>query len=148
MPQPFRLDPALPVGAYKTYQVTAPIATHYRPAKCIEVDCQMQANGWVTPVDESTELGAMQALYIRNKSGRNYIEDRNHAPGVTAFTFPPGQECFTQHQVPLERPALYIVRGGDWRGNPTGDVVRRKPDDWVDDFANHQQQLADKINQG
>lgn len=146
--QPFRIPPAMPVTSYKTYRVTAPLATHFRTATCAEVNCPTQAGGWITAVDETDELGAKQAFYIRNHSGRRYTEDRNHAPGLTAFVFPPGEECFAAHKVPLDRPALFIVRSGDWRGNPFDDAVRRRPDDWVDDFANHQQQLADKINQG
>ena len=35
------------------------------------------------------------------------------------FTFEAGQQCFTQHHVP-DRPQFFVVRDGDWRGNPTG----------------------------
>lgn len=148
MQTPFRLNPRMPVGAYKTYQVSAPVATHTRAATCDEAGCQQHTNGWVSPIDERTELGRQQAWYIRNESGRRFREDRDQLPGVTMFVFEPGQQCFAEHRVPLDRPALYVVRGGDWRGNPTGDIVRRKPDEWVDDFATHQNKLATELEKG
>lgn len=148
MQQPFRLNPAMSVDSYKTYQVTAPVATHTRAASCEEVGCQQQEQGWASAIDESTELGQKQAWYIRNQSGRHFREARNQMPGLTLFIFEPGQQCFAEHRVPLDRPALYIVRGGDWRGNPRGEVVRRKPDEWVDDFATHQDKLATELEKG
>jgi hypothetical protein len=49
--------------------------------------------------------------------------------------------------VPLERPELYVVRGGDWRGNPRGEVRRHSgPDSWVNDFAEHQDRIARVVN--
>jgi hypothetical protein len=44
----------------------------------------------------------------------------------------------------LERPELYIVREGDWRGNPRGTPPRRhaRAADWVDEAMEHQ----DRIN--
>ena len=70
--------------------------------------------------------------------------------GLTEFTFEAGQTCFVEHRVPLEREPLYVVRDGDWRGNPRGTAPRihTRPDDWVDDFAEHQQRLADRFEQG
>ncbi len=148
--QLFRLDPAMPVSAYKTYQVTAPLSTHFRRATCAEVDCPHYVHGWQTTIDERTELGQEQAHYIRNGARRQYTEDRNQAPGLTVFTFEAGQTCFAgdQHHVPLDRPALYVVRDGDWRGNPTGNIARRRPDEWVDDFAAHQDKLATELEKG
>lgn len=140
----FRIDPLLPVQAYKTYEIRSPIATHFRTGTCDEVGCLAQRNGWRTKVDEMTDLGQRQAHYIRRQSGRKFTEDRE---GVTVFTFPAGQQCFTTHKVPLERPELYIVRGGDWRGNPTRDVYRHtSPGSWVDDMAEHQDRIARVVN--
>lgn len=151
MGEPFRAaEPKLPVTAYKTYEIAAPRSTHFRAATCAEADCRYHVNGWQTAVDESTDLGKQQAYYIRNQSGRRYSEDRNLTPGLTLFTFEPGQTCFAadRHVVPLDRPALFLVRGGDWRGNPTGELVRRSADDWVDDFATHQDKLATELQKG
>ena len=129
-----RLEPALPAAGMQTYAALLPLQSHWRPASCGEVDCQTQAGGWVTRVDEATDLGQRQAHYIRAESGRAFTE--RHEAGLTVFTFPAGQECFTAHQVPLERPPLLLVRDGDWRGNPRGTPARvhQRPEDWIDDM--------------
>ena len=139
--EPFRFTPAGPAAAYKTYTMLRPDETHTRPVNCATVDCVRQANGWITTVDETTTLGEKQAYYIRSQSGRHYIEGDRDV--LTLFTFPAGQECFETHTVPLDKPSTWIVRGGDWRGNPrrTGRVHTR-PEDWVEDFAEHQSRLA------
>jgi hypothetical protein len=142
-----RIMPGMPIGSYKTYALRAPIQTHYRRASCAEVDCSAHQNGWVTKIDETTSLGQQQAYYIRNQSGRAFKEERDGA--ITKFTFFQGQQCFKYHVVQLDRDPILIVRDGDWRGNPTGNVRRHVSTvDWVDDFANHQQQLADRLERG
>lgn len=145
----YRLDPQLPVGSMKTYQVVAPRSTHFREATCAEMNCPNYMHGWMTEIDESSELGQSQAYYIRNSSGRHFTENRNVRPGLTVFTFEAGQKCFSTHQTRLEKPEIFLVKGGDWRGNPTG--MRRQhanADDWVEDFAEHQDKLATRLNQG
>lgn len=135
----------------QTYAIHRPAETHSRPASCAEVECAAYAHGWVTTIDEGTDLGRDQALWIRAGSRRRFTEARTPL-GLTAFTFPAEQPCFdaAAHRVPLDRPALYVVKGGDWRGNPRRIPVRRhtSADSWVDDFAEHQQQLADAQNSG
>jgi hypothetical protein len=153
-----RVDPKLPVGAMQTYQILAPAPTHFRPATCAEADCGNYRHGWVTQIDELTDQGKLQAWWIRNRSGRSFREDRDAAPGLTVFTFEAGQTCFYRlgepldparpHQVRIDRPEIFLVRGGDWRGH-TGDVRRHtSPADWVDDFGEHQLRLADKVERG
>ncbi len=138
--EPFRLPPAGSVHSYKTYQILAPPQTHTRPATCIEVDCVTQAGGWITVVDESTELGQKQAHYIRRLAGRVFTEGPRDV--MTLFTFPPGEECFKAHTMSLDREEIYIVRGGDHRGNPRKERrVHDTPENWVEDFAEHQDQL-------
>lgn len=141
----FRPDPLLPAAAMKTYQILQPVATHYRDASCAEVDCVAQARGWRTTVDVATELGARQANYIRLHSGRHFTT--TEAGTLVTFEFPAGQRCFTPHKVPLDRPNIFVVRRGDYRDST---VERRhtRAADWVDDFANHQQRLADRLAQG
>lgn len=144
----FRIQPQMPVGAYKTYTVTSPLSTHSRAGTCEEADCVNHATGWRTAVDESTDLGQQQARYVRSDSGRACTEYRDET-GLTVFEFQPGQQCFTAHRIPLEREPFYVVRGGDWRGNPTGERRQHaRADDWVDDFATHQDRLADRLGQG
>ncbi|MEV0382887.1 hypothetical protein [Nonomuraea sp. NPDC050643] len=144
-----RIMPAMPAQAYKTYQIVQPLATHFRAATCEEVACGAHERGWRTLVDETVELGQRQAHYIRRLAGRRFVEERT-AEGLTAFTFEPGQRCFQQHQQPLEREPFYFVRGGDWRGNPTrvAPFKHRRGDDWVEDFAGHQDRLARQIERG
>lgn len=143
--QPFRLEPNLPPQAYQTYQILAPKETHWRVATCAEVQCPHHETGWQTVVDESAELGQGQAHYIRTESGRRFTE--HHDAGLTTFRFEAGQRCFTRHEIRLEKPEIYLVKPGDWR---TSDTPRRhaNADDWVDDFANHQQTLADRLARG
>jgi hypothetical protein len=129
-----RIGPALPPEHMTTYALKAPLATHFRPATCAQVDCSNWRHGWRTLIDELTELGQRQAHYIRKQAGRAFTEYPDG--GITVFEFEPGQECFAQHQRPLEREPLYLVRGGDWRGDPrgTGARVHASGEDWVEDM--------------
>ncbi len=132
-----RVPPILPVTAVKTYSVSSPIQTHRRSATCAEVDCSAWRDGWATRVDPRTELGAGQAYYVRHDRSRRHREEACE-DGTVRFVFEPGQRCFRQHSKSLERPELYVVRDGDWRGNPTGRRrVHRTPGEWVEDFAGH-----------
>lgn len=142
-----RIDPQAGPESFKTYQIVAPRSTHFRPASCGEVDCLNYANGFQAVIDTSTMLGERQARYIENKSGRHFTSDGGEP--VVTYTFPAGQRCFTEHQLPLEREPLFVVRDGDYRGNPRGTKpVHRRAEDWVDDFATHQQTLAERIEKG
>lgn len=139
-----RIAPAGPPSAYQTFRATAPIQTHWRPATCAEVECVPHVKGWTTRVDETTDLGAQQAGYIRHHSGRRYNESRDNT-GLVVFTFEAGQTCFNAdtHTVPLERNPIYTKYAGDYRA--PGAVHRYdRADQWVDDFASHQNQLADR----
>lgn len=144
-----RILPNLPAADYVTYQIAAPRSTHHRPASCAEARCAAHEHGWRSTVDERTDLGQAQAHYVRSESGRRYSEHQNEA-GLTVFEFPASQRCFAQHTVPLDRPPLFVVRDGDWRGNPrhTEPRVHARPADWVDDFATHQDRLSRIIERG
>ena len=144
-----RAAPRLAAAEMKTYQIAAPVQTHFRLARCSEVECRAFREGWRTLVDISTALGAAQARYIRAKSGRAFTVERTPMSTAFTFVFPPGQRCFAQHQVPLERPAIFVVREGDWRGNPRHVEPRiLKAPDWVDDFATHQDKLIKVLERG
>lgn len=142
-----RIEPAAPPEAYRSFQILAPLNSHWRPATCEQAGCIPYREGWVTRVDEGTDLGKGQAYYIRNQSGRRYREER-HA-SMTTFRFEPGQPCFRykDHRVPLERPSLFVVRDGDWRASQNR-RVHASAEDWVDEFANHQDQIADLRQKG
>lgn len=154
-----RVQPKLPAWAVKTYTVSAPLETHWRVATCTEVQCPREEFGWQTVLLEADETGAWQANYIRTQSGRKYREYRRE-DGMTVFEFPAGQRCFAVmirdgkvvagHPKRIERPELFIVGDGDWRGNPrdTTPIVHSGPESWVDDFATHQDTLADAAKRG
>lgn len=143
--EPFRVEPQLPVGAVKTYSALAPLATHWRPATCEEVGCPNWRDGWKTVVNESTELGAAQARYIRSASGRRFTEHREGTAAV--FVFEAGQRCFAAHQVPLERDPLLVVRMGDWRAYGPARVHQR-PEDWVEDMQASLDNVRDRQERG
>src|SRR5262245_61194764 len=140
-----RIPPALPVQAMQTYSIRAPLATHWRDATCAEVDCPQHLHGWLTAVDETTELGQAQAGYIRARAGRRYIERRT--PTHTEFLFEAGQRCFAPHKVPLEREPLFIVRLGDWRGYGPARVHARA-DDWIEDMQESLDKIRDARERG
>ena len=144
MHQPFRVQPAMGVGAYQTYSITSP---HDRtvPAACEQVGCEAWQHGWQSTIDESTELGRTQAHYIRYQSGRTFREQKT-GTGLTVFTFESGQRCFANHQT---RPELYVVRDGDWRGNPTGRRrVHANAADWVEDMQENLSRFSDDKKRG
>ena len=139
-----RFEPQLPAEAMTTYQVSAPIQTHWRPATCEEVDCPNYILGWrtIVPVDSP------QAAYIRQDRSRSALEARS-GDGLACFTFGPGQKCFEQHRKRLDREERFTKRGGDWRGNPRGErPIVLTSDQWVDDFGEHQETLADRLERG
>ena len=133
------------VNGMISYSIKAPLDTHWRAATCAEFDCQFHKNGWTTTVDEATTLGARQSTYIRTSSGRHFTTERTEG-GLTTFTFPPGQECFTQHRIPLERPAYFQIapiHGGRAHG---GEIV--SPSEWTERFSENQDLLNRVRNEG
>lgn len=144
----FRVDPAMPFHAYKTFTIFAPFSTHWRKATCEEVECQAWLRGWQTSVDETTELGKAQAAYIRAKAGRRYSEAREGE--LTVFMFMPEQTCFRsdEHKVRLDREPRFLVWGGDHRGKTGRDNRQHSSfDAWANDFGEHQASLARAIGQ-
>lgn len=142
--------PMLPPGAMQTFEVDAPLATHWRAATCEEVECMAYAQGWTSDVlpnsiEEARILKAYDAE-IR----RGAVTTSLTAEGFTRYHFPPGTPCFRRvfHKLPLERDAIFTVRSGDWRG--TDGVIRTfdRGEQWVDAFANHQDNIAKLIERG
>lgn len=144
-----RLAPAMAAADYKTYSIKAPVSTHFRVGTCEEAGCLNYLNGWKSVIQETNDLGKQQAHYIRKQSGRKFTESKSPL-GLTVFEFEAGQTCFQEHQVRVDRPELYIVRDGDFRGNPRGTQsrVHANPALWLEDFAEHQDQLAKTIERG
>ncbi|MFD6113595.1 hypothetical protein ACFWG0_26280 [Streptomyces yangpuensis] len=139
-----RIAPLHAVGAYQTYSITQRPDVLVRAA-CQQVGCGAWINGWESTIDETTTQGQAQAKYIRTQSGRTFREQRT-AAGLTVFRFEPRQRCFAEHKT---NPETYGVRAGDWRGNPTGwNRQHQRPADWVEDFGEHQQRIADQQKKG
>jgi hypothetical protein len=143
----FRPEPHMDPAAYKTYAVVSPLSSHFRPATCAEVACPHYLNGWRVHLQALTP----DLQHAARTSGRRYREE-HVTEGQTYLVFEAGQPCFKapQHRARIDRAPLYVVRDGDHRGNPRGTKARlfQRPDQWVDDFATHQQTLADEIKKG
>jgi hypothetical protein len=141
------IQPLMGPESYKSYVLAQPIDTHWRRATCEEIGCDHFLNGWQVRVEGLSE----EQLQAARNSGRRY-QELPIAEGETWLSFAAGQPCFraSEHRAPLVRPPLYVVRDGDFRGNPRGTKARlhQKADFWVEDFAEHQQTLADAQQRG
>lgn len=144
----------MPVGppeAYKTYGMSMPLKTHWRPATCEEAGCEAYQFGWVSTFDLSTDLGKRQFEFCKDDRSRSFSIQRPSL-NLVKFVYAPGNRCFQSgdHRLPLARPARFYVAGGDFRGNPRGvpAQVHQRPEDWADDFASHQDRLATAIQKG
>lgn len=143
----FRVQPVGPAVAYQTFRIAAPLHSHTRSGTCQEVECEAFRNGWRSVIDTGTALGTEQARYIANRSDRRYSMEQNGT--VVTFTFPAGQQCFADHRVPLERPAAFLIRNGDWRGNPTGvPPVRVGSVEWVERFSERLDAIEQRQKRG
>jgi hypothetical protein len=133
--------------AYKSYIIAQPLATHWRKASCEEISCPDYLHGWKVRVEG---LPA-NLLHAARTSGRRYRE-LPVAEGETWLVFEAGQACFraSEHRTRIGRPPLFVVRDGDTRGNPRRTKARlhQRAESWRDDFAEHQQTLADAQRRG
>lgn len=145
-----RIQPALGAEYMKTYAVEAPVDTHWRRATCEEVQCEQQERGWKMQIDLSSELGQKQAYYIKYQSGRHFTHEKLNNEGMVELVFPPGQTCFREHKVRLDREERYVVKGGDFRGNPRGIPTRvhTRPELWVEDFQTNQEAIKEAQRKG
>lgn len=139
-----RIEPVGRPEHYKTFSVTAPKRTHWRPGTCEEVRCEAYRHGWVTTVDLGTDLGQRQAHFISHDKTRSWSMQRP-SERIVKFVFGPGQKCFAadEHRVRIPKPDNFLVVGGDFRGNPRGERRRHVNGlDWAEECAEH----VDKIN--
>lgn len=143
------MSEGLPSRAYQTFAISAPKDTHSVPASCEDVECAQYARGWKMTLDLGTPLGKRQAAYIKHHSGRSYkiVSQRD---GLVELEFSANQPCFQEHRKSIERPEVFSVRGGDGRGNPLKTVTRvhKKPEFWVEEFAENQDRLKNAIEKG
>lgn len=142
-----RIEPAIGPEHVKTYAIVRKDGIHVRPATCAEVECEQWKNGWITRVPTGSDLDA----YLASRKHGRVFDSLDTGRGERSYMFRPGQSCFREstHRLPIEREPLFVVRDGDWRGNPRGTpAVQRSAADWTDDFANHQQHIADIRQRG
>ena len=107
------------------YTIARPLASHWRRASCAEVDCEQWQRGWVVVLDPAAPAYRDLRRAI-DASGRRYRLTTTDAvnaergmvlpPGLEAAEFAPGQPCFREHLLPLDREPLYIPRasGRTW----------------------------------
>jgi hypothetical protein len=141
-----RIQPQGQVQDYKTYQIVSPLSTHWRPATCAEVDCMNYLKGWRLRVEGLPP----EMVHTAKTCGRKFTELHVSAT-ENWLVFEAGQPCFRaqQHHKLLDKQEIYVVRDGDFRGNPTGAVRKHtSPEFWREDFAEHQEKLARQIQQG
>ena len=138
-----RLAPVGRPSAYQTFSVHRPLATHWRAATCAEVGCPDYERGWRV----RAEVLDAAALHDVEHCGRGY-QRVEVAQGETWLIFKAGQACFraSEHRLPLERPEIYVLRGGDWR--QLGDPKKLSSTSWLDTFGENQQNLHDTIERG
>lgn len=120
----------------RTYSVKSPIATHTRPATCDEIGCKTMMGGYTIYADETTTDGQARLVAMSKPdviNGRHYT--RTQEGTVHVFRFPPGEQCFEHHRVPLDRPEIYSV-------TQTRRHVHPNADSWVNDFGDHLDHLA------
>lgn len=138
--------PKLGPERYKSYSWRQPLQTHFRRVTCADVRCNDYVHGWVTVVDTGTELGQRQFDYLSKDRSRNPRMEKT-GTSLVSFTYPPGNEAFDgpkhEHYRPIGYDPVMLVHGGDFRGNPRREPARiMRPQDWIDDFATHQDRLA------
>lgn len=139
--------PLLPPEKRKTFSILMPTETHWRKATCKEVDCPRYLSGWKAQVEVMTP----QQIHSIKQGGWRY-RVLQVKPGETWWLFEAGQSCFqaADHRIQLGKPELFVVRDGDWRGNPrrTPTVRHKRPEFWVEQFSEHQDKLAKAREQG
>lgn len=141
-----RIKPVGRVQDYKTYQIMSPLSTHWRPATCAEVDCPNYLKGWRLRVEGLPP----EMLHTAKTSGRKFTE-LHVAEGENWLVFEAGQPCFraSEHRHILDKQELFIVRDGDFRGNPTGNVRKHtRPEFWVEDMSENLDKVAQQFQQG
>lgn len=131
-----RVTPSLPVNKMVTHAIVAPLTTHWRKASCEEVGCLDFHNGWGL----NTAGISDNAVWLAKTSGRTFTVEYDDN-GAEVLLFESGQPCFraSEHRIRIDREELFILRNGDWRGNPDGagawPLVFSGADAWKDSLS-------------
>lgn len=137
----------IPVHLMKTFELRQPFDSHYRIATCAEVECKGWRQDMTVTFDLTVAQQVADANWLRNRSGLRFTYLLLAGDTKVKFVIPSGQTCMESrlrpHRVPLERDPFMLVRGGDFRGNPTGQRMRHtSPESFVDNWATD----LDKLN--
>lgn len=118
----FRVAPKIPAEKMTSFEISAPVSTHWRRATCAEVGCADFENGWTTPTAPLLE-GERDRL---RAMGYRFAEIPGDAGPVLMFEA--GQPCFraSLHRVRRDREEVFLQRAGDWRV-PIGQAHRIAP---------------------
>lgn len=146
MQRPLTRNPVTaPPSFYETYSIRTPKSSVV-PATCEEVSCPYMARGFKVSVDESKTVGQQNAAALRKDPQRTPKESRDEF-GMTIFEYAPGTRCMSKHTKRLDDSNIFLVRGGDHRGNPKGTQTRThtKPEFWVEEFAETQDKIIKAI---
>jgi len=89
----------------------------WEAADCRKFGCDQYLLGWTTTLDPSTEQGQGLIRLIRSLTNRTFREEKCN-DGMFLFHFEPGQKCFRQHQMPVERDPIFsnLARGRETKG--------------------------------
>lgn len=138
------MAPEMPAHNYRTWAITSPLRTHWRPATCAEVECGKHLRGWTTVTDDPAVID-----YVRRRSGRRFREEALPG-GISRFSFEAGQRCFQwrSHQLRLDREEIFVRLDGHHQRYSGGRLVHSGAVSWRDEFGEHQQKLADAIRRG
>ena len=141
-----RPSPKLPAHAMTTYGIRRP--AHPRSAAvCEALGCLKWRHGWDSALDMADAAHARAAEAIRaGGTGLAYTElSGPHGTTLVIFRFAAHQACPDFHR----KEPQFLRRNGDYRGNPRQELVRHaSAGDWQEDFAEHQDHLADAIRRG
>ena len=156
-----RPTPILPSQAMVTYEIAAPRTSDFwRLATCEEMDCPNFLNGWavaITPdlmgegFDDSIKASGKSYQICTVGEAEARFPGMSFAGAIKVFVFAPGQPCFYQgtqrHITRIDRPEIFTRAAGDYRWR--GQVYKHtRAADWVDDFGEHQDRLAEAIKKG
>ncbi len=121
----------------QTYRISRPAATHTRPATCAEVECPDFVKGYTVHLPRGDDRIAL----LREAAAGRVDGLKRSMRDVTSIdsadqVFLMGGPCLkaTQHRAPVDRPEIYVVRGGDWRTNLGLIRKHSRPEHWVEDM--------------
>jgi len=146
-----RILPAGPPRAYRTFRAVRPRSSHTRAATCEEFGCERWTSEWMVALDLAQPNHRKMAEDIaRGPVKRSWRLVRLPGGQWVEFHFPPGTPCFAfqlgHHRVPIRPPVLLAYRG-DWRAQLSRQVPMKMPE-WLERFAENQDQVAQRVKRG